>query len=84
MTDRSREDITAALKGITDALRLDGYALEVDDVADTLSLRIEALDDACEDCLVPEGVMTQTISGALRGAFPPERITVAYPAGAGH
>jgi hypothetical protein len=84
MTVRSPEDITAALAGITDALRVDGYALEVEDVTDTLSLRIRALEDACEDCLVPEGVMAQTISGALKGSYRPDQIRVAYPAGASH
>jgi Fe-S cluster biogenesis protein NfuA len=84
MNDKSEQQITAALEGITNALRVDGYALEVEDVSDTLSLRIRALEDACEDCLVPAGVMAQTISGALKGAFPPDRIQVAYPAGAAH
>jgi len=84
MTEKSREEVTEALAGITDALRVDGYALEVAEVSDTLSLRILALEGACEDCLVPAGVMAQTISGALRGAYPADRIQVAYPAGTAH
>jgi Fe-S cluster biogenesis protein NfuA len=79
MTMQTPEQVTEALEGISEALRLDGYDLQVTGVADTLDVRIVALDGACEDCLVPAGAMAQTISGALRGSFRPEQITIAYP-----
>jgi hypothetical protein len=76
----STAEITEALAGITGALRADGYALEVAEVADTLSLRIVALDDACEDCLVPHAVMAPTISAAIAGRYQPDQIRIDYPA----
>jgi Fe-S cluster biogenesis protein NfuA len=67
------------LATVRDALRLDGYDLHVVDAAETLSVRIVALDGACEDCLVPQSVMAATLSAALGGGYPPERIAIEYP-----
>jgi Fe-S cluster biogenesis protein NfuA len=79
MPTHTPQQVTEALEGIAEALRLDGYDLQVAGVSDTLELRIVALDGACEDCLVPPGAMAQTISGALRGGYAPEQISIAYP-----
>lgn len=84
MTTSSSEEITTALAGIAGALGADGYALEVDEASDTLSLTIVALDGACEECLVPPAIMAPTISAALGGRYPPEQIRLTYPAGSGH
>ena len=84
MTTSSSEEVTEALAGFAGALRADGYALEVEDASDTLSLRIVALDDACEDCLVPPAIMVPMISTALEGRYPPEQIRLTYPAGSRH
>jgi hypothetical protein len=79
MTSMPAGDVEGALAGIRDALRLDGYELEITGVADMLSLRIVATEDACEDCLVPQAVMARTFSAALAGRYPPERIAIDYP-----
>lgn len=84
MTISSSEEITTALAGIAGALGADGYALEVDEAADTLSLTIVALDGACEECLVPPAIMAPMMSAALDGRYPPEQIRLTYPAGYGH
>jgi hypothetical protein len=82
MQTRSAEEITTALAPIAGALQHDGYVLEVTDASEHLSLRITANEDACEDCLVPQGVMAATISSALDGAYAPNQIEIAYPGNA--
>jgi hypothetical protein len=67
--------------GIAEALRADGYELEVKDESATLSLKITALPDACEDCLVPREIMAPMISAALGGRYRAEQIEIEYPAG---
>jgi Fe-S cluster biogenesis protein NfuA len=84
MTTSSTDEITEALAGFAGALRADGYALEVDEVSDTLSLRIVALDGACEDCLVPAAIMAPTISASLGRRYAPEQIRLTYPEGYDH
>lgn len=76
---QKHEEITQALVGIAGALEHDGYVLEVSDVSDRLSLRISALEGACEDCLVPQEVMASTVSSVLGGDYAPEQISIAYP-----
>lgn len=67
------------LAGIAEALRADGYELAVTDASETLSLQITALEDACEDCLVPAEIMAPMISAAIGGRYAPEQIRLAYP-----
>jgi hypothetical protein len=78
----SGEDVSVALDGIRKGLEADGYGLEVVDVSDTLAIRIVALDDACEDCLVSREVMALMMSGALDGRWAPQQIEIELP-GAG-
>ena len=80
----STEQVTEALAPFAGALEADGYALEVEDASDTLALRIVALENACEECLVPPAIMAPTISSALGGLYPPERIKLTYPPGSHH
>lgn len=70
-----RED----LAGITEALDADGYTLEVLDASETLSLRIRARPDACEECLVPPEIMAPTIAAATNGRYAAEQIRLEYP-----
>jgi hypothetical protein len=81
MASERETDATSRLKGIADALRADGYALVVEGADDTLMVRIAALDGACEECLVPPGVLAGMLSSALGGEWPPERISLTYPTG---
>lgn len=70
------------LTGLREALAADGYALVVTDESDALSLRIDAGEDACVDCLVPREIMAPMISTAVGGRYRPEQIEIAYPADA--
>ena len=82
---RMSEQATLIEGNLTDlrtALAADGYRLSVTDVSpDALRLEIEALSDACPDCLVSPSVM-ETI---VRASIPDdERFTtleITYPAG---
>lgn len=82
MSGMSRIEIDEQLAGIVSAMRADSYEVDVVGVQpDGLSLRITALDGACEDCLSPHAVMAGVVSGALGGRYTPEQIRIAYPAG---
>jgi hypothetical protein len=80
MTD-DVQTITATLDPMRSALLLDGYDLRVVEAGPSLRVRIDALEDACEDCLAPPGVMSGILSAALGGAYPPDRIAIEYPPG---
>lgn len=67
------------LAGITQALDADGYTLEVLDESETLSLKISAREDACEECLVPPEVMAPTIAAATNGRYGADQIRLEYP-----
>ena len=73
------DDTAQQLAGIVAALEADGYALAITDASETLSLRITALEGACEDCLVPPEIMAPVISAALGGRYRPEQIRLTYP-----
>lgn len=78
----SGPEIDEALAGIVTAMRADSYVVDVVDASsDKLSLSITALEGACEDCLSPHPVMAGVVSGALRGAYSPDEIEIAYPSG---
>lgn len=75
----SREtEVREALDPIAGGLRHDGYELEVLEATDRLSLRIVALEDACEDCLVPEDAMVLTLCNIVDG-YAPEQVSITYP-----
>jgi len=81
MISEREQEATNRLDGIATALRADGYSLVVEGADETLSVRIAALDGACEECLVPPTVLAGMLSAALAGEWPPERISLTYPAG---
>jgi hypothetical protein len=61
-------------------MKADSYELDIVNVeSQSLHLRIEALDGACEDCLVPPNIMTTIISTALDGRYSSEQIRIEYP-----
>jgi hypothetical protein len=73
------DQIRTALQPIAEALAADGYALEIEAVAERLALRIRALDDACADCLVPPAMMATMIRRALGERYVAGQIDLAYP-----
>jgi hypothetical protein len=68
------------LAPLAETMRVDGYALDVVDAGDDrLRVGVRALDDACEDCLVPADVLRMMISGQVDGRFAPAAIDVTMP-----
>jgi hypothetical protein len=67
--------------GLSEALAGDGYSLVVTGFADgVVAMRLETLDDACEECLVPQKVMEGILLEALRDVSPSvSAVTVEMP-----
>jgi Fe-S cluster biogenesis protein NfuA len=78
---KSVEAVEERLADLASSFRLDGYELEVREADPALTIRINALEGACEDCLAPPAIITGLISAALEGAYQPMEITVEYPEG---
>jgi hypothetical protein len=56
-----------ALRPMRDTLAVDGYGLSWSlEAPNQIGIRVFAVSDACEDCLVPEEMMRAIIDGALR------------------
>ena len=75
------EAARSALEPIASTMASDGYALTVSEIpSGVLDVRIEALEGACEDCLVPKSVMVPMIESLLAdGGVRPTHVSVAYP-----
>jgi hypothetical protein len=68
------------LTGLRTALAADGYRLSVTNVGpDSLSLDIEALADACPDCLVPPTVMEIIVRAAIADEARFATLEITYP-----
>jgi hypothetical protein len=60
--------VDAALRPMRDTLAVDGYGLEWSvEEPNQLGIRVFAVSDACEDCLVPPEMMRAIIDAALHG-----------------
>jgi hypothetical protein len=58
--------IDAALQGFRDMMSADGYVLGWEAAGpDAIVVKVEATEDACADCLVPEPVMQAIMASAL-------------------
>lgn len=81
MTDLE-EAALGALSPIESTMNADGYTLKATEgPGGQLEIRIEALDGACEDCLVPESVMLPMMQRMLvTNAVTVRSLKVAYPA----
>ena len=72
----------AAVRDIAASFAADGYALVVDEVSPQVRIRIDALGDACPDCLVPSSVLVPMLAQALDETSLAQRtIQVRYPEG---
>ena len=72
------EAILDQIEDLHNSLRADGYELRVDSLTvERLQLSVVALDDACEECLVPKRLMQQMIATKLSG-FTVEEIEIRY------
>lgn len=73
-------EVRKAIQPFAEALRCDGYELLVTRVtADAIHLGIEALEGACEDCLVPEHLMAAMISDSLPRSMRSAQLHIRYP-----
>lgn len=79
-TSSLEAEVGKALEPFAEALRSDGYKLGIAHVAaDAIELKIEALEGACEDCLVPEHVMAPMIQDALPPSLRSATVHIEYP-----
>lgn len=63
-------------------LEADGYRLEVTLQPDRMDLRVEAGPEACDDCLIPKGMMEEMFRARLTEeatGLPHANLTLAYP-----
>jgi hypothetical protein len=60
--------LSTALEPVTAALAADGYLLSAGLQSGALKVEIAAGPDACEDCLVPKGMMRDMIESVLHDA----------------
>ena len=78
-TISTHDETLQRLDEVRETLRADGYDLRVDGLAGgRLDLTILALEDACEECLVPKAIMRQVIADSLRDPAIAE-INLHYP-----
>jgi hypothetical protein len=78
-SERSADGVAMGLAVIAHALRVDGYDLTVEQAAERLRVRIDALDAACPECLSPATVLTGLMSTALDGLYTADEIDLVYP-----
>ena len=73
--------IEAALEPLKGGFEADGYALKVLPAqGDSITIAVEALEDACEECLVPENLFRRMIDSALAALPESPSYQVRYPA----
>jgi Fe-S cluster biogenesis protein NfuA len=75
--------VMASIDPLRMGLNADGYDMEIMSIDDKIRLRVIAMDDACEDCLVPQEVMARIIASTLQAsesAVTPDDIVISYPA----
>lgn len=81
MTTLTEADVFALLTQVRRGLDADGYDLHVE-VANVITVRIAARDDACEDCLVGKDVMRGIVVDALRDmddSVADDQVAILYP-----
>jgi hypothetical protein len=78
MPDRSA--VEAALEGLREGYKADGYELLVDDVSEgRVTVRIEAGPEACEECLVAKPIAREIFLASLRDLPDVRDIELIYP-----
>lgn len=80
-TEEGLDIVRQELTPFVNALEADGYHLGVESIADrVLAVRVEASAEACEECLVPKGIMAAILKDALSGAVVIDSVRITYPA----
>jgi hypothetical protein len=78
----TEQDASSLLNDLRLGLNADGYDLEVSGIDDKLRLNIVALENSCEDCLVPAATMSQYAASAIQERYAtitPDDIIFRYP-----
>lgn len=71
------------LEAMRTTLAADGYAMDVSEAGERVSVRITVTDpDACADCLAPEPIMRGILQRTL--GVPEQSIDITYPADSVH
>jgi Fe-S cluster biogenesis protein NfuA len=79
-----RPAVADALAEIQQSLAVDGYRLDIElATASGLSVRVVALQGACEECLAPRDVLKMIISAGVDGAYSPAEIDLSLPVASG-
>lgn len=69
-----------SIRDIAQSLEVDGYRLSIDGMTrNTLRASIEALDGACEECLVPKRVMEGIVLHAIPDSSGVASVQFTYP-----
>lgn len=69
-----------ALEELSKGLDADGYELVVLEAnGEVLEVAVRALDDACEDCLVPKDLMAPMIQSTLPPHLGTSKVVLHYP-----
>lgn len=73
------EAVASSLAPLKTGLNADGYDLELMAIDDKIRLRVVALENACEECLVPKDVMTRILASRIETPVDPGDIDITYP-----
>jgi len=73
------EEVTSSLGALRTGLNADGYNLELMSIDDKVRLKVVALENACEECLVPKEVMARILASQIETPIAPEDIAITYP-----
>ena len=78
--DDIRQRVEESLLDLREGMLVDGYSLEVRQLdPSTLALEIQALENACADCLVPKPIMHSMIEATVPDDVKDRRIELVYP-----
>lgn len=72
--------VEAALVPVRESLAVDGYRFAITEASPTrLRISVEAMENACAECLVPEDVFKMIVCGQLDGAYGIDEVDVTLP-----
>jgi hypothetical protein len=77
-----RVQLSEALRPLAETLACDGYAVTAELAHDVVLVRVTAGPNACEECLVPKGIMGEIVAQALGDAglgIERDQLRLTYP-----
>lgn len=80
LTASRLQELDRKLAEIKEGLAADGYQLTLAaGTGDGMRVRIDALDGACEDCLIPKPIFLDYVVSALDGQLTQDQVELFYP-----